>query len=58
MSPIMELLYDYWIGPSDSEKWPDHIKDKPAEGQGRYAFEEGLLLGLALGAELYKRETP
>ena len=57
MSVVMELLYNYWVGPPDPDKWPSHTENQPAEGQGRYAFEQGLLLGLALGAELYRQET-
>ena len=51
MSPTMELLYHYFVGPPDPGRWPEELRRDPAAGHGMYAFAQGLHLGLTLAAE-------
>ena len=51
MSPTMELLYHYFVGPPDAARWPEGLRDDPAAAQGQYAFQEGLRLGMLLALE-------
>ena len=51
MSPTMELLYQYFVGPPDPGRWPEALRNDPAAGHGMYSFEQGLRLGLLLAVE-------
>ncbi|MCI9424227.1 MAG: hypothetical protein HFF30_01555 [Flavonifractor sp.] len=51
MYPAAEQLYDALIGPPNPERWPESMRDRPVEAQGRYAFQEGLRLGIQLAME-------
>ena len=51
MTPITDLLYEYWVGPPNPSRWPKEWQSRPADGHSRYAFQEGLRLGLLLSLE-------
>ena len=45
MSLYINLLYDYFVGYPDPERWPEELRDNPVAGHSRYAFAEGFRLG-------------
>ena len=51
MTPTMELLYTYFVGPPDPRQWPEELRGNPATGHGMYAFEQGFRLGMLLAVE-------
>ena len=51
MSTYMNLLYDYFVGCPDPERWPEEFRQNPVAGHSRYAFEEGFRLGVLLMLE-------
>ncbi|HJB99374.1 MAG TPA: hypothetical protein H9764_02885 [Candidatus Flavonifractor merdavium] len=51
MSLTMELLYHYFVGPPQPDRWPEELQSNPAAGHGMYAFEQGFRLGLLLAVE-------
>ena len=51
MSPTMELLYHYFVGPPAPDRWPEGLRDNPTAGHGMYSFEQGLRFGLLLAVE-------
>ena len=57
MSTVIELLYEYWIGLPDPNKWPEALRDNPVKGHSQYAFHEGLCLGFLLAVEALYPET-
>ncbi len=57
MSPVIDLLYEYWIGPPRPEEWPDCLSHDPMKVHGEYCFSEGLRLGLLLAFEALFPET-
>lgn len=49
MDVNLDVLYQYWVGLPKPERWPEEMRDFPVQAHGKYAFLEGLRLGISFG---------
>ena len=53
MRDIIDMLYEYFVGPPDPARWPEEYGVSSVAAHGHYAFRTGLCLGLSIVAECF-----
>ena len=55
MNTFWELLFNAWVPAYEDRMAPDYLKEDPVRAYGQYAFREGVLLGLSLATDSFRR---